>query len=141
MTITRLSSGGKPIRQDAMAEDRVAMRRLPSLDLVRRELRAKACSRCPHHPPAAAGAGAPWAACEAACPIFIFLPALVALAERLDPIVSDRAGALRRRLAALCTRHASRPRARRAASAPPAAVPPPDVSRAAADAIVATVGE
>jgi hypothetical protein len=122
------------------------MRRLPSLDLVRRELRGRVCTRCPHGAPVrphvrtdTADTTVPAALCEGGCPIFVYLPALVGFAERLDPLVGDRKGALRRRVAALC----ARPQSCRRCFAGSAAtvVPPPRVCRAAADAIVATVGE
>jgi hypothetical protein len=79
------------------------LRRPPSLDVVRHELRAHVCSRCPRrsrNEEAPADLGGP-RACEATCPVFMHLPALVSAAECRDPVVADRAETLRRRIARL----------------------------------------
>jgi hypothetical protein len=60
----------------------------PSLEQLKHVLRAEICATCPFRVPARdqAGAGMPLP-CEAKCPVFIHLPVLQHVAERLDPMV------------------------------------------------------
>ena len=73
------------------------MRRLLSLDLVKREVRSGICARCERRP----SGSERWdpvvpRACEAGCPVFAHLPRLTGVAEGVDPMVGSRRAVLRR---------------------------------------------
>lgn len=115
------------------------MRHLPTLELVRHELRTHVCIGCTRRAAfTPRGSGA--ATCEATCPVFVHLPALVEFAERLDPVVADRRAALRRRLVGLCAARAAARAGRLRRGAAAGAAVPPETADAAAATIAAAVG-
>src|SRR5688500_7818520 len=69
----------------------------PSLDLLRHEMRRHVCARCRWRPRHADGVGPEVVRpCEESCPVFLHLPRLRRVAVLTDPMLRDRADALRR---------------------------------------------
>jgi hypothetical protein len=73
------------------------LHKMPSLELLRHELRRRICELCPWRPPCAQGVG-PEAVrdCELACSLFVNLPQLRIAALATDPMLRSREDALLR---------------------------------------------
>ena len=66
------------------------LRTLPSIDLLKHELRARVCTHCHVRPPHSESLGPEVVRpCELSCPVFVHLPAMRKVAVLRDPI--DRA--------------------------------------------------
>ena len=79
------------------------LRSMPSLQLLKHEVRRRICAHCYHRPPGSEGWG-PEAArpCELTCPIFQRLPGLRKVAVLSDPMLRPVEGAVRERVDELC---------------------------------------
>jgi hypothetical protein len=67
------------------------LQRQPTLDQVKQAIRTELCAHCPYRAerPNSSGAGMP-RRCEAKCPVFVHLPVLQSIAERLDPMIGSK---------------------------------------------------
>ena len=72
------------------------MRATPNLEMFKRAIRMNVCARCPNRPAQSEGvaAGVPRdfvpPDCEARCPVFVHLPLIKLVSERVDPTIADR---------------------------------------------------
>ena len=71
------------------------MRHTPTLDTVRRALRARVCANCPRRTPGVLFDPSRALPCEAHCPLFEALPKLRQTAVMLDPMVGNFRRAMR----------------------------------------------
>ena len=71
------------------------MRHTPTLDTVRRALRARVCANCPRRTPGVLFDPRSGLPCEAHCPLFAALPRLRDSAVALDPMVGNFHRAMR----------------------------------------------
>ena len=73
------------------------LHKMPSLELLRHELRRRICEHCPWRPPHSEALG-PEAVrdCELTCPLFVHLPQLRIAALATDPMLRSREDALLR---------------------------------------------
>jgi hypothetical protein len=75
------------------------LRSLPSIDLLKHELRRRVCSKCHLRPPNSERIGAEVVRpCEVSCPAFVHLPVLRRVAALQDPLVGSRAEALGKKI-------------------------------------------
>jgi hypothetical protein len=75
----------------------------PSLDVLRHEMRRHVCARCRWRPRHTGGVGPEVVRpCEESCPVFLHLPRLRRVAVLTDPMLRDRADALRRAIGSVC---------------------------------------
>jgi hypothetical protein len=67
------------------------LQRQPTLEQLKQALRTELCAHCAYRAkrPNRSGAGMPLR-CEAKCPVFIHLPVLQAVVERLDPMIGSK---------------------------------------------------
>ena len=68
----------------------------PTLNVLKRTLRVKVCANCPHRPPGSEclGSDVP-RGCEIHCPVFVHLPQIKAIGERVDTMLASRERVLR----------------------------------------------
>jgi hypothetical protein len=79
------------------------LRTMPSLDVLRREMRRRICSHCNHRPRHSESFGAEVVRpCEVACPRFIHLPTLRKVAILADPMIHPRRDAVRQWIEQTC---------------------------------------
>jgi hypothetical protein len=79
------------------------LRTIPSLELLRHELRRRVCTRCHLRPPHSESLGPEVVRpCEVECPVFLHVPALRKTAALTDPMLGSRAQALRQRTDQIC---------------------------------------
>jgi hypothetical protein len=88
------------------------LRRQATLDQLKQQLRTEICPTCPFRAPRTddSGMGTPLP-CEAKCPVFVHLPILKAVGERIDPMIGSHERAvestIRKILANACETDAS----------------------------------
>lgn len=79
--------------------------RMPSLELLRHNLRVAICPQCFRRPEQGKETDVATAEpCERTCPVFTELPHLKAMAERLDPMIKPVDEQLHQEIVALCHR-------------------------------------
>jgi hypothetical protein len=81
------------------------IRQMPSLDVLKHELRRRVCPRCYRRPLHSETTGAENPRhCEEHCPIFLHLPLLKEVAVQLDPMLCSRRQVLGHRIDDTCWR-------------------------------------
>jgi hypothetical protein len=79
------------------------LRRMPSLDTLRHEVRRRVCVHCYRRPWHSESLGPEVIRpCEPTCPVFVHLPMLRKTAMTLDPMLSCRQAAVRHRIDYIC---------------------------------------
>jgi hypothetical protein len=79
------------------------LRELPTIDLLRHEMRRRVCVQCQWRPPHSEALG-PEAVrpCELTCPVFAHLHRLTSTAVLIDPMLRSRETALRHGIDQIC---------------------------------------
>jgi hypothetical protein len=79
------------------------LRSLPSIELLKHELRRRVCPKCRLRPPNSEAMGPEVVRpCELSCPAFFHLAALRRVAALRDPLVGSRADAVGQKIDQIC---------------------------------------